>query len=55
LGANQFVQFPLSSFGAGNVYNGRVTVSVTGGTGRVTAYGSVIDQVTQDPTFVPAQ
>jgi hypothetical protein len=32
-----------------------VTVSVTSGTGRVTAYGSVIDQTTQDPTYVPAQ
>jgi hypothetical protein len=52
---NQFVQFSLASFGLGTVYNGRVTVSVTGGTGRVTAYGSVIDQLTQDPTYVPAQ
>ncbi len=24
-----------------------------GGTGKVTAYGSMIDQLTQDPTFVP--
>ena len=55
LAPNQFYQFPLSAFGAGTVYNGRVTVSVIGGTGRVTAYGSVIDQTTQDPTFVPAQ
>jgi hypothetical protein len=30
-------------------------VSVTGGSGRVTAYGSVIDQLTQDPTYVMAQ
>jgi hypothetical protein len=55
LAANQFVQFPLSSFGVPTLYNGRVTVSVTGGSGRVTAYGSVIDQTTQDPTYVPAQ
>ena len=55
LAANEFKQFSLSSFGAGTVYNGRVTVSVTGGTGRLTAYGSVIDQFTQDPTYVPAQ
>jgi hypothetical protein len=55
LAANEFRQFSLASFGAGTVYNGRVTVSVTGGSGRVTAYGSVIDQLTQDPTYVPAQ
>jgi len=55
LAANQFIQLPLSGFNAGTIYNGRVTVSVTSGTGRVTAYGSVIDQVTQDPTYVPAQ
>jgi hypothetical protein len=55
LAANEFKQFPLASFGAGTVYNGRVTVSVISGSGRVTAYGSVIDQRTQDPTYVPAQ
>lgn len=55
LAANEFKQFSLNSFGAGTVYNGRVTVSVISGTGRVTAYGSVIDQFTQDPTYVPAQ
>lgn len=36
-------------------YNGRIAVEVTSGAGRVTAYGSVIDNVTQDPTYVPAQ
>ena len=55
LAANEFRQISMASFGAGTVYNGRVTVSVTGGSGRVTAYGSVIDQQTQDPTYVPAQ
>ncbi|MDQ6800181.1 MAG: hypothetical protein M3041_05015, partial [Acidobacteriota bacterium] len=55
LAANEFRQISLGSFGAGTIYNGRVTVSVTGGSGRVTAYGSVIDQLTQDPTYVPAQ
>ena len=53
LAANEFKQISLSSFGAGTVYNGRVTVTVTGGSGRVTAYASVIDQLTQDPTYVP--
>jgi hypothetical protein len=55
LAANEFKQISLASFGAGTVYNGRVTISVSAGSGRVTAYGSVIDQQTQDPTYVPAQ
>jgi hypothetical protein len=33
----------------------RMIVEVTSGAGRVTAYGSVIDNRTQDPTYVPAQ
>ena len=37
------------------VYNARVTVEVVSGSGRVTAYGSVIDNATLDPTYVPAQ
>lgn len=40
---------------ANNVYNGRVTVRVLDGAGRVAAYGSVIDNRTVDPTYVPAQ
>jgi uncharacterized repeat protein (TIGR01451 family) len=56
LGANGFVQFNvIASRGLGNVYNARVSVKVIGGEGRVAAYGSVIDQFTQDPTYVPAQ
>ena len=57
LAAGEFWQIPLSSFfepGAA-VYNARVTVKVIAGTGRVTAYGSAIDAITQDPTYVPAQ
>lgn len=41
--------------GAPNTYNARVTVQVIGGSGRVAAYGSVIDNATKDPTYVPAQ
>ncbi|HEX8619147.1 MAG TPA: hypothetical protein VF911_16315 [Thermoanaerobaculia bacterium] len=55
LAANEFRQFSLGSFGLGDLYNARVSVKVVGGTGRVTAYGSAIDQKTQDPTYVPAQ
>jgi hypothetical protein len=55
LEANQFVQFPLTVFNAGTVYDGRVSIKVTSGAGRVTAYGSVIDAITGDPTLVPSQ
>ena len=55
LAANQFFQTSLANFGLGTVYNARVTIKVLSGTGRVTAYGSVIDYNTQDPTYVPAQ
>ena len=52
---NEYRQFSLTEFGLTNVYNGRVSVRVISGEGRVTAYGSVIDEQTQDPTYVPAQ
>jgi len=55
LAANEFRQISLLDFNLGTVYNGRATVKVMSGTGTVTAYGSVIDQLTQDPTYVPAQ
>jgi len=45
----------MASMGFGNVYNGRISVRVIDGTGRVASYGSVIDNRTQDPTYVPAQ
>jgi hypothetical protein len=57
LAAGQFLQLGsiFAQMGFGNVYNGRVAVNVVGGSGRVAAYGSVIDNRTQDPTYVPAQ
>ena len=55
LAANQFLQTSLAQFGLGTAYNARVTVKVLSGSGRVTAYGSVIDAATQDPTYVPAE
>lgn len=56
LKANEFRQIGLVDFGMPDaVYNGRVTVKVIGGEGKVAAYGSAIDQITQDPTYVPAQ
>jgi len=57
LAPNEFRQLNsmLKSFGLGTAYNQRVTVKVISGEDRVTAYASVIDQTTQDPTYVPAQ
>ncbi|MEA2569848.1 MAG: hypothetical protein QOI24_1849 [Acidobacteriota bacterium] len=57
LSGGQFLQLGsiFAQMGFGNVYNGRVAVNVIGGTGKVAAYGSVIDNRTQDPTYVPAQ
>ncbi len=55
LAANEFRQFGLSAFGLGNVYNARVSVHVVNGDGAVTAYGSVIDQITTAPTYVAAK
>jgi hypothetical protein len=58
LAANEFRQLNSlieALIGQQSVYNARVTVRVTQGAGRVTAYGSVIDRATVDPTYVPAQ
>jgi hypothetical protein len=54
--ANGFLQIPvIQSLGLRNIYNAHVTVKVVGGDGKVSAYGSVIDQITQAPTYIPAQ
>jgi uncharacterized repeat protein (TIGR01451 family) len=56
LQGNEFRQLPvLSSLGLGALYNTRVSVRVISGEGRVTAYGSVTDNLTGDPTFIPPQ
>lgn len=59
LAGNQFLQLGsifASVYGPSeSIYNGRATVEVTSGSGRVTAYGSVIDNRSLDPTYVPAQ
>jgi fibronectin-binding autotransporter adhesin len=56
LAANEFRQFGgvLKALGD-EVHNARVTVRAISGDGRVAAYASVIDMVTQDPTYIPAQ
>ena len=57
LGANQVTTFRqlLKGVGLDNTYNARVAVRVIDGEGKVTAYGSVTDAKTNDPTFIPAQ
>ena len=57
LGPNEFRQLAsvLRSMGLADTYNARVTVKAIDGTGRVTAYSSVIDALTNDPTYIPAQ
>jgi len=56
LAANEYRQFRvLQQLGVGTAYNARIAIKVIDGDGRITAYGSVIDMQTQDPTYVPAQ
>ena len=56
LAPNEVRQFDvLHQLGLDNVYNVRIGVKVLDGTGKVTAFGSIVDLRTQDPTFVPAQ
>jgi uncharacterized repeat protein (TIGR01451 family) len=54
---NEFRQFNqiLRSLNVGNTYNARIAVRVVGGDGRIAAYGSAVDNRTQDPTYVPGQ
>jgi uncharacterized repeat protein (TIGR01451 family) len=56
-GANEYRQYSslLKSLGLETAYNARVTVRVTDGDGKVTAYASVVDMKTQDPNYVNAQ
>ncbi|MBK5260046.1 MAG: DUF4214 domain-containing protein [Thermoanaerobaculia bacterium] len=55
LNAGEFKQFGAVMQSLGTVYNGKVTVEVTAGAGRVAAYGANIDNRTSDPTFIPGQ
>lgn len=48
-------QFSLTSFYTPVVINGRVTMQVIGGSGRIVGYASVIDNRSNDPIYVPAR
>ena len=51
LAANEVRQFNvIRDLALGNVYNGRIAVRVISGDGRVTAFASLIDELTGDPT-----
>ncbi|HEU5161968.1 MAG TPA: hypothetical protein VFV54_02370, partial [Thermoanaerobaculia bacterium] len=54
---NEFRQLNsvLKTLNAGTTYNARVTLRVVGGDGKIVAYGSAVDNLTQDPTYIPGQ
>jgi hypothetical protein len=54
---NEFRQFNsiAKSLGISTLYNGRITVRVTDGDGRVAVYGSMVDNRTGDPTYIPGE
>lgn len=57
LKANEFRQLNqvLKGLNAGTTYNARVALRVIDGEGKIVAYGSTVDNMTQDPTFIPGQ
>ena len=56
LAGNEFRQFSVGDFQIPDaIYNGRITVKVIGGTGKVTTHGSLIDMATNDGTLIPPQ
>ncbi|HEX7154140.1 MAG TPA: hypothetical protein VF618_21815 [Thermoanaerobaculia bacterium] len=57
LKANEYRQLNsmLKTLGMEDAYNATVSLRVIGGSGKVVAYGSVVDNVTQDPTYVMAE
>ncbi|MCA1734046.1 MAG: hypothetical protein LC732_10650, partial [Acidobacteria bacterium] len=57
LGPNEFRQYNavLRTLNAGTTYNARIALRVVGGDGKIVAYGSAVDNLTQDPTYIPGQ
>jgi hypothetical protein len=55
IGPLRAVQFSLDSLTSSPVVNGRVEVQVLAGAGRALAWASIVDNITGDPIFVPAQ
>jgi uncharacterized repeat protein (TIGR01451 family) len=57
LGPNEFRQIAslLSTVGLADTFNARISVRAVDGEGRATAYLSLIDMKTGDPTYIPGQ
>ncbi len=57
LAPNQFTQITqiFKQLNLPIAYNARLSLRVISGEGKITGYGSMIDNKTQDPTYVPAQ
>ena len=56
LGPYEFRQFRIiKDLALGDLYNVRITVRVIDGNGAVVAYVSLVDNDTQDPTYIAAQ
>jgi subtilisin-like proprotein convertase family protein len=49
------IQFSLEAITTAPIVDGRVEVEVIAGSGNVLAWASVVDNITGDPIFVPAQ
>ena len=57
LGPNEFVQINniLGRLNIPSAYDARISLKVIAGNGKISGYGSLIDNRTQDPTYIPAQ
>lgn len=57
LGPNEFIQINnvLGRLNISRAYNARISMKVIAGDGKISGYASLIDNRTQDPTYIPAQ
>lgn len=57
LGPNEFIQINniLGRLNIPSAYNARISMKVVAGDGKISGYASLIDNRTQDPTYIPAQ
>ena len=55
VGPLRVVQFSLDAITTAPIVDGRVEVEVIAGSGNALAWASVVDNITGDPIFVPAQ
>jgi hypothetical protein len=55
IGPYQHLQLPTTALYGGDLQDARLHFEPIGGTGRIVAYGSIVDSTTSDPFFVPAR